>query len=67
VLGGAGPDGGRRDGHGACFIETGDGKAGYGSGDFYVEPRPRVRVRAPGRAWHAGEVLFEKQILGQQL
>jgi len=55
------------DGHGACFIETGDGKAGYGSGDFYGEPLPAVQVREPSRAWHAGKVLLEKQILWQWL
>ncbi len=53
----------RFDGHGACFIETGDGKAGYGAGDFYAEPRPAVTVRKPARLWHAGKVLLEKQIL----
>jgi len=57
----------RYDGHGACFIETGDGKAGYGSGDFYGEPLPAVQVRKPSRAWHAGKVLLEKQILWQWL
>jgi sulfide:quinone oxidoreductase len=30
----------RFDGHGSCFIETGDGRAGLGAGDFYAEPRP---------------------------
>jgi sulfide:quinone oxidoreductase len=55
------------DGHGACFIETGDGKAGYGSGNFYGEPLPAVQVRKPSRAWHAGKVLLEKQILWQWL
>lgn len=53
----------RFDGHGSCFIETGDGKAGFGAGDFYAEPRPAVTVRRPGRTWHAGKVLLEKQIL----
>jgi sulfide:quinone oxidoreductase len=53
----------RFDGHGSCFIETGDGRAGYGAGDFYAEPRPAVSVRRPGRLWHAGKVLLEKQIL----
>jgi len=55
------------DGHGACFIETGEGKAGYGSGNFYAEPLPAVQVRKPGRTWHAGKVLLEKQILWQWL
>jgi sulfide:quinone oxidoreductase len=53
----------RFDGHGACFIETGDGQAGFGSGDFYGEPSPTVRVREPSRLWHAGKVLLEKRIL----
>jgi len=48
------------DGHGACFIETGDGRAGYGSGDFYAEPAPEIRLHPPGRRWHLGKVLFEK-------
>jgi sulfide:quinone oxidoreductase len=39
----------RFDGHGSCFIETGDGRAGYGAGNFYAEPRPAVGVRPPGR------------------
>lgn len=57
----------RFDGHGACFIETGSGRAGFGAGDFYAEPHPSVRMRRPGRLWHAGKVLFEKQIIWQWL
>lgn len=57
----------RFQGHGACFVETGDGRAGFGSGDFYADPAPRVRMRRPGRLWHAGKVLFEKQVLWQWL
>jgi sulfide:quinone oxidoreductase len=30
----------RFNGHGTCFIEIGDGKAGMGGGDFYAEPNP---------------------------
>jgi sulfide:quinone oxidoreductase len=48
------------DGHGECFVETGGGKAGFGSGNFYAEPVPRVTLRGPSRVWHAGKVLFEK-------
>jgi sulfide:quinone oxidoreductase len=48
------------DGEGECFIETGDGKAGFGRGNFYAEPLPQVRVYPPGRRWHAAKVLFEK-------
>jgi len=57
----------RFDGHGSCFIEVGDGRAGFGAGDFYAEPRPLVKVRRPGRLWHVGKVLLEKQILWQWL
>lgn len=53
----------RFDGRGSCFIETGDGRAGFGSGDFYAEPRPAVRMRGPAWYWHAGKVLFEKQVM----
>ena len=55
------------DGHGACFIEMGDGKAGFGSGDFYAEPVPRMTMRKPGRVWHLGKVLFEKTWLWRWL
>jgi sulfide:quinone oxidoreductase len=48
------------DGHGECFLETGDGKAGFGSGDFYAEPSPKVKLRPPSRALHVGKVAFEK-------
>lgn len=57
----------RFDGHGACFIETGSGRAGFGAGDFYAEPLPQVRMRHPGLLWHAGKVLFEKQVMWQWL
>ena len=33
----------RFDGHGECFIETGEGKVGFGSGNFYAEPAPQWR------------------------
>ncbi len=51
----------RFNGHGSCFVETGDGKAGYGSGDFYAEPTPQVRLHRPGWWWHLGKVLYEKR------
>lgn len=51
------------DGHGDCFIETGDHKAGFGRGDFYAEPVPRVRLHEPSRRWHLGKILFEKKWL----
>lgn len=51
------------DGHGECFIETGDGRAGFGKGNFYGEPVPVVRMHRPARRWHWGKVLFEKDWL----
>lgn len=50
-------------GEGECFIETGDGKAGFGKGNFYAEPLPQVKIHRPGRHWHAAKVLFEKSWL----
>ena len=47
-------------GHGECFIEIGNGKAGFGGGDFYAEPTPQIRLRPPNRRWHFAKVLFEK-------
>jgi sulfide:quinone oxidoreductase len=53
------------DGHGECFVETGDGRAGFGAGNFYAEPLPQVALRAPSRFWHWGKVLFEWRWLRQ--
>lgn len=53
----------RYTGRGGCFIEVGGGRAGFGSGDFYAEPRPVVKLRRPARRWHLGKVLFEKSWL----
>lgn len=51
------------DGWGECFIETGDGKAGLGRGNFYAEPVPDVKLKNVGRRWHWGKLLFEKRWL----
>jgi sulfide:quinone oxidoreductase len=51
------------EGKGGCFIETGRGRAGYGSGDFYASPSPEMRLYPPARRWHWGKILFEKQWL----
>jgi sulfide:quinone oxidoreductase len=53
----------RFDGSGECFIETGDHKAGFGKGNFYAEPTPRIALRSVGYRWHIGKVLFEKNWL----
>lgn len=50
-------------GHGECFLEAGHGNAGFGSGDFVVEPTPQVKLCQPGRALHLGEVGYKKCVL----
>jgi sulfide:quinone oxidoreductase len=57
----------RFDGHGDCFIEIGDGKAGFGGGDFYAEPKPAVTLRQPSWRWHLGKVWVEKSWLYTKL
>lgn len=47
-------------GEGACFIEAGDGQAGFGSGNFYAEPAPQMKLRPAGRLLHRGKVAYEK-------
>lgn len=47
-------------GEGACFIEAGDGRAGFGSGNFYAEPAPWMKLKQAGRLLHLGKVAYEK-------
>lgn len=47
-------------GQGACFLETGGGKASYVSGHFFAEPTPHVTVRGPSRYWHWAKLGFER-------
>jgi len=51
------------DGHGGCFIETGFGKAGFGTGDFFAEPAPEVTLRAPSRRHHLSKAVFEFNVM----
>ena len=55
------------DGHGGCFIETGYGKAGFGTGDFYAEPAPAVTLRSPSRRHHLAKVAFEYNVMHRWL
>jgi len=48
------------DGNGYCWIELGDGRAGFAGGNFYADPEPQVKIRRPGRPLHWGKVAFEK-------
>lgn len=56
----------RFEGHGACFVEVGSGMAGIGSGNFYAEPLPEVRMRSPNPFWHLAKVLHQKTWLWRQ-
>lgn len=47
-------------GEGECFVETGDGKAGFGSGNFYADPAPQINLKPPGMLLHWGKIAFEK-------
>jgi sulfide:quinone oxidoreductase len=47
-------------GKGFCWLELGEGKAGFASGNFYAEPEPVVRLYPPMRPWHWSKILFEK-------
>jgi sulfide:quinone oxidoreductase len=47
-------------GEGACFVEIGDGRAGYATGNFYATPDPAVRLKSPGRRWHWAKALLER-------
>jgi len=38
-------------GEGACFLETGFGRAAYVKGNFFAEPEPDVQMRPPGMLW----------------
>lgn len=54
--------GGRRefDGHGSCFLELGDGTAGYSTGNFFALPHPKVAMKGPARRFRFYKLLFEK-------
>ncbi|MBS3915618.1 MAG: NAD(P)/FAD-dependent oxidoreductase [Bacteroidetes bacterium] len=47
-------------GEGQCFLELGDGKAGYAGGNFYAFPAPEVKMKSPGFLWHWVKIWFEK-------
>jgi len=55
------------DGHGGCFIETGAGRAAYGSGNFYGDPAPAVTLHSPARRWHWGKAAFEFRVMRRWL
>src|SRR3990167_10874487 len=50
----------RFSGDGECFVETGDGRAAFGSGNFYADPAPAIRLKNPSMMLHLGKELYEK-------
>jgi sulfide:quinone oxidoreductase len=48
------------DGTGACFLETGDGRAAYATGNFYAPDGPTLRLRPPARRWHLAKTAVER-------
>ena len=46
-------------GQGACFMETGGGKAAYIVGDYFEDP-PQIRFQGPSRFRHWAKVGFER-------
>jgi sulfide:quinone oxidoreductase len=42
------------------MIEMGHGVAAYAKGNFFAEPAPVVKMRAPSRFWHWGKICYEK-------
>lgn len=50
----------RFEGKGACFVELGDGRAAFATGDFYAPEAPQIALRRPGPHWHLAKVAFEQ-------
>ncbi len=55
------------DGGGHCWVEAGAGRAAFAVGAFFAEPDPTLALRAPGRSWHTGKVLFERSWIGGRM
>ncbi len=47
-------------GTGFCFLETGNGKAGYIHGNFYELPAPTIEMHEPSVTYHWAKVVAEK-------
>ncbi len=50
----------RYTGNGECFLEAGDGRTAFGSGNFYADPAPQIRLKEPSVLLHLGKVAYEK-------
>lgn len=53
----------RFDGKGFCYLEMGDGRAAYGSGNFYAYPVPRVYLEPPSQQYHKERRELEREQL----
>ena len=51
------------DGKGVCYIETGDGLAAEGSGNFYAYPVPKISINPPSPEGHKAKEEFEKLLI----
>ncbi len=52
-------------GGGECWVETGDGMAAYGSGDFFAEPAPVVALESPSEGAHRAKEAWEREWLAR--
>lgn len=50
---------------GECWVETGDGLAAFGHGDFFAEPTPAVSLEPPGAEAHRAKEAWEREWLGR--
>ena len=55
------------DGKGFCFMETGNGQAGYVDADFFAEPGPAVRLEPPSKQNYEKKHDFERSRLREWL
>ncbi|MBI4416254.1 MAG: NAD(P)/FAD-dependent oxidoreductase, partial [Euryarchaeota archaeon] len=59
----AGDDRANYDGRGACWVEVGNGRAAFGSGNFYADPAPAIALKPVSRYQHWRKIAFEKWFL----
>jgi sulfide:quinone oxidoreductase len=54
-------------GTGACFVELGDHRAAFATGNFYAPGGPQIHLRRPGPHWHLAKIAFEQYWLRRWL
>jgi sulfide:quinone oxidoreductase len=50
------------DGRGLCYVEVGDEKAAFGSGNFYAYPAPSVMLDPPSRQYRQDKLELERML-----